>query len=65
MGFNTNTDNNDVWLTPPYIIESLGGFDLDPCSPIDRPWPTAKSHYTIIDDGLTKDWSGRVWYSMH
>jgi len=51
----------DVWLTPPYIIEALGEFDLDPSSPIHRHWNTAKKHYTIIDDGLKQEWSGRVW----
>lgn len=51
----------DEWLTPPYIIESLGEFDLDPCSPVNRPWDTAKHHYNINDDGLSKDWFGRVW----
>ena len=49
------------WLTPPYIIEALGEFDLDPCSPIKRPWSTAKKHYTILDDGLIQKWDGRVW----
>lgn len=52
---------NDEWLTPPEIIEKLGDFDLDPCSPVDRPWSTASNHYTIDDDGLTQPWSGRVW----
>ena len=51
----------DEWLTPPYIIKALGSFDLDPCSPIVRPWATAKKHLTIEDDGLSKEWSGRVW----
>ena len=51
----------DEWLTPPEIIRSLGDFDLDPCSPIKRPWPTAKVHYTIEDDGLSTEWDGRVW----
>jgi hypothetical protein len=46
----------DEWLTPQYIIEDLGPFDLDPCSPIDRPWPTAKEHLTIKDDGLWPTW---------
>lgn len=59
--FNTNTKNNDEWLTPPEIIKSLGDFNLDPCSPIKRPWETAGSHYTIEDDGLNKEWFGRVW----
>lgn len=51
----------DEWLTPPEIIEALGVFDLDPCSPVERPWDTAKKHYTIHDNGLWKPWSGRVW----
>ena len=61
--FNTNTKNHDEWLTPPDIIKSLGVFDLDPCAPTpeSRPWDTAINHYSIIDDGLTKDWQGRVW----
>lgn len=49
------------WLTPPHIMQSLGVFDLDPCSPINRPWDTAKNHLTIKDDGLSQEWSGRVW----
>lgn len=51
----------DEWLTPPEIITARGPFDLDPCSPIKRPWPTAARHYTIEDDGLRHPWSGRVW----
>jgi len=51
----------DEWLTPPELIKSLGEFDLDPCSPINRPWDTAKHHFTELDDGLSKNWFGRVW----
>jgi hypothetical protein len=51
----------DEWLTPPEIIAALGSFDLDPCSPINRPWSTAAAHLTIEDDGLSSNWSGRVW----
>lgn len=51
----------DEWLTPPHVIEALGAFDIDPCSPIDRPWPTAGKHYTIMDNGLAQPWHGRVW----
>jgi hypothetical protein len=51
----------DEWLTPPNIIEVLGPFDLDPCAPINRPWEMAKYHYTVLDNGLTKKWNGRVW----
>lgn len=49
------------WLTPPAIIAALGPFDLDPCAPVERPWPTAAKHYTIADDGLSQDWHGLVW----
>lgn len=52
---------SDEWLTPPELIRALGQFDLDPCSPITRPWPTASRHYTIEDDGLRQSWDGRVW----
>lgn len=52
---------NDKWLTPPEILAPLGHFDLDPCSPINRPWSTAANHLTILDDGLSKPWNGRVW----
>lgn len=56
----------DEWLTPPGIIAALGGhesFDLDPCAPINRPWPMAREHYTIADNGLLKPWHGRVWFN--
>jgi hypothetical protein len=59
--FNLNTADNPEWLTPPEIPQALGAFDLDPCSPICRPWDTAKKHYTIEDNGLTQEWFGRVW----
>ena len=52
---------NDEWLTPPEIIQDLGPFDMDVCSPINRPWDTAKKHYTIEDNGLLQPWVGFVW----
>jgi hypothetical protein len=52
---------SDVWLTPPYILEALGPFDLDPCAATDAPWPTASAHYTEQDDGLRQPWHGFVW----
>jgi hypothetical protein len=51
----------DEWLTPPDILAALGEFDLDPCAPVIRPWDMAVEHYTIMEDGLSKEWSGRVW----
>lgn len=54
---------SDVWLTPPEIVEAVGPFDLDPCYLPDgqRPWDTATTHYSELDDGLSKPWSGFVW----
>ena len=54
--FNSNTDNHDEWLTPLKIIEELGQFDLDPCSPHPdrRPWDTAKKHYHKENDAISK-----------
>lgn len=54
-------EQKDEWLTPPHILEALGRFDLDPCAPINRPWPTADKHYTVNDKGLTQRWEGRVF----
>lgn len=51
----------DTWITPPEIIKSLGSFDLDPCAAIDMPWRTANTMMTVNDNGLLKDWFGRVW----
>lgn len=53
---------SDVWLTPPEIIQALGPFDLDPCAaPPPRPWATAERHIALPDDGLSAEWTGRVW----
>lgn len=54
----------NTWFSPPAIFDALGGadsFDLDPCSHVDRPWPTARQHYTQEDNGLLLPWWGRVW----
>lgn len=60
---------SDEWLTPPEIVRKLGPFDLDPCSPVNRPWTTAKKHYSKNDDGLLMPWHGMVWcnppYNKH
>lgn len=58
------TDNSkDEWITPKALTDALGPFDLDPCSPINRPWDTATKHYTINDDGFKSEWKSDdfVW----
>jgi phage N-6-adenine-methyltransferase len=52
------------WYTPPWIFDALAiEFDLDPSSPHDMelPWLPAKKRFTVFDDGLSKDWAGRIW----
>lgn len=63
-GHHSPRARTDVWLTPPFVLEELGGalsFDLDPCAADPRPWDTAKAHYTEADNGLTQPWHGRIW----
>jgi DNA N-6-adenine-methyltransferase (Dam) len=57
-GHHSHKAGKSEWLTPPEIIAALGPFELDPCAPLDRPWPTAATHYTICDDGLKQPWRG-------
>lgn len=55
---------SDNWYTPPHIVELvvliLGEIDLDPCAENGKKIP-ARSHYTINEDGLSKQWHGRVF----
>ena len=49
----------NTWLTPPYLLEALGPFDLDPCG-----FPghhTANRVICLPEDGLSAEWNGRVW----
>ncbi len=60
-GHHSARADKDEWLTPPELLRALGDFDLDPCSPVNRPWPTAARHLTWQDNGLLAEWKGRVW----
>ncbi len=55
------SNTTTTWLTPISLIRSLGEFDLDPCTPDQMPWETAKKRYTESDNGLIQPWEGRVW----
>lgn len=52
-----------TWLTPKWILDLLGDFDLDPCCPDGgMPWQTARRMVTKAEDGLSIDWNNqRVW----
>ena len=34
---------------------------MDPCASQFQPWRTAVQQFTIEDDGLAREWRGRVW----
>ncbi|WP_049424377.1 DNA N-6-adenine-methyltransferase [Stenotrophomonas maltophilia] len=55
-----------TWLTPKRIIDALGPFDLDPCTPVEgMPWATAEEMWTPVDDGLETPWPNDkfVWHN--
>ena len=59
-------NSNDEWYTPAFIIEKvyevMGFINLDPASnKIAQEWIKADLFYTKEDDGLTKDWNGKIW----
>lgn len=57
-----DSKTTDVWLTPRYILESLGDdFDLDPAYSPPRPLYTAKNYYGEEEDGLKQPWFGKVF----
>lgn len=54
------------WYTPRHIIDRVvkvfGEIDLDPCSNSrDTPNVPALNHFTAADDGLAREWFGRVY----
>ena len=51
--------NSQSWVTPKFVIDAVGPFDLDPCEASPQPWPCAKRGYK--ENGLGREWVGRVW----
>ena len=55
------------WLTPRWLLDALGPFDLDPCASESNPLHASLGFaqhftaYTWREDGLSKPWSGFVW----
>jgi hypothetical protein len=47
------------WITPRWILDGLGPFDLDPCASDPQPWPCARRSYAQL--GLERGWAGMVW----
>ena len=54
---------SDDYYTPAWVFERMGlEFDIDVCAPPGGiPWIPAKRYFTMDDDGLAQEWTGRVW----
>lgn len=57
---------SDEWYTPPTYVELarqvMGGIDLDPASSdVAQAWIRAEVCYTKRQNGLRRDWRGRMW----
>lgn len=58
------TPEDCEFYTPQYILDKVYKVfpvDLDPCSPVNSPIVQAKQHYTIVEDGLSKEWHGNIF----
>ena len=57
------SSDSDEWATPDdffaYCEERFGKFDLDPCASDEN--HKCDNYYTIEDDGLSKEWHGKVF----
>ena len=53
--------STDDWITPKWLVDRLGPFDLDPCACIPQPWPCAAKQYAGDANGLMLPWYGLVW----
>jgi phage N-6-adenine-methyltransferase len=62
----SNNGGEGDWYTPAVYVDAardvLGGIDLDPASTAEaNEVIRASTFYTAAEDGLTREWLGRVW----
>lgn len=57
--------SSDEWYTPRWIIEELGPFDLDPCSPLHPPYEIAPLSFNKEQDGLRSAWPAEALVFMN
>lgn len=56
-------DTSDDYYTPRWLFEALGlSFDVDVAAPPGGvPWIPAQRSFSMLEDGLSAPWIGRVW----
>lgn len=54
-----------TWLTPKWIVDALGPFDLDPCCPEAMPWRTATEMIQQPRNGLVEPWKEGAYVWMN
>lgn len=63
MGVNVHfSSNTDLWETPLDFFNKINDvykFNLDVCANDEN--AKCKNYYTIVDDGLSKEWVGNCW----
>ena len=57
----TAVGKSQVHITPKWIVDALGPFDLDPAAADPHPWSCAEVNFTEKIDGLSMAWFGFVW----
>ena len=60
------TSNTEEWATPQQFFDELNKefhFTLDPCSTDEN--AKCEKHYTKEDDGLSKNWGGKLCSATH
>jgi len=65
--FGPQNTETDIWLTPQWIIDKIGPFDLDPCGHLPNGKPivkTAENYFTEQNNGLTQPWFGDVFVNF-
>ncbi len=55
----------DSWITPEFIIDALGPFDLDPCAAPNQPWPCAANSYSEYASGLEHSWGPENFWRIY
>lgn len=60
-GWTTADSRTTRWLTPSWIVEALGEFDLDPCGAPEHDLAARTYLLENGDNGLELPWFGRVW----